>query len=200
MLDGDENGTWFCPFCTSFATNLHYIQREYRGDDVAYELDELDAEDQFSIKSWDEAGDVFPEAHNEIDTAKHCKSGKRSEKTDDFITSLVGESVKENIVIDEENDSESDVNFSSDENASASSTTSDEVSSVEWNINKNEIGALSSCSSEDDRSYSRRKSRRVCKMEPSIIDKRTIPPECGELDDANIVRGKRNRTKVDYAR
>jgi len=196
MLDEDENGTWFCPFCTSFATNLHYIQREYRGDDDV--VDEFDTEDQFSIKSWDEAGDVFPEAHHEIDTAKHCKSGKRSEKTDDFITSLVGKSMKD-LAINEENDSESDVNFSGDENASAS--TSDEVSSVEWNINKNEIGALSDCSSEDDRSYSRRKSRRrVCKTEPSIIDEKNIPPESGELDDANIVKGKRNRTKVDYAR
>jgi len=160
MLDNDVNGTWFCPFCTAFANLIHYVEDEYFGDERGCEHDDgID-----SSASWANADDVFPEADSEFLVAKGLKEGTRNKRSEEYLSSLLGIEIGEakgmknisfmNAEISDCSDDESDGDYSSSDDGKKSYTaiSSDDVSSVEWDINRSEVAALSSDSSEQDSS------------------------------------------------
>jgi len=210
MLDEDENGTFFCPFCTAFANLIHYVEDEYFGDETAIE----------SSASWEKADDIFPEADFEFIAASAFEGGLQNNKADEFLSSLLGIEIEKGRGIkrsplcmnkDEisSSDDESDNNYSSDDSGKGSS---DAVSSIEWDIDKSEVAALSSDSSDssDEKVQSsikitngRRTSlRRKATYVSSENESRKKSPirDIGALDESNILPGRRKRTKVDYRR
>ena len=198
MLDEDEGGTWFCPYCCALANSMHYTQLEYFGD----EMDD-DMSDNDSTRSWDEAQDVFTEASVELSSARLWKRGKRDETSDKYLSSLLGLNIS--LTNDDssqsESDDESDCSFSiSDEEGdpSLSESSSDSslsgYQSVSWEVDKDEIDALTSSSCEGEISDKNDGERRL-RSRPQNGKK-----DIGKIDRDNILRGKRNRSKVDYQR
>jgi hypothetical protein len=92
MLDDDNEGTWFCPFCTTFANFIHYTRIEYLGDEIKEhhrgKMD--DSVDDMSDDSWDEAEDVFSEAPMELDAAELWFTRCRNDKSDTYLKSILG--------------------------------------------------------------------------------------------------------------
>ena len=223
MLDDSPDGTWFCPYCVCFAKTIHYTESEYLG----YEEKEVHVDNE-STKSWDHAGDIFPEALSALKAAEKWKIGKRNENSDHVLANLLGIEIAKDVDganeegfatnNDDINDDESDKTFDSVPSKAASDgeeddSSDDESYGVDWGIDKSELSALS-CSesdSDDDDSETEgksqdsnvRKSKRLRRGSNPIYgeDTGTKPTnDIGKLDTANIVRGKRNRTKVDYNR
>ena len=204
ILDEDQHGTWFCPYCCALANAIHYTETEYYGDEI--EKDESHGRARES--SWDEADDVFPEAEIEVKSAELWKLGRRNNESDKFLSSLLGIQLtpkKENE--QSESDDESDQNFSLDEEddgtGSSSSDRSDENGEVDlqWDIEQNELDALSSCLSNESSDHenvpedSNMKTRRQRKTQEEV---ETV--DIGKVNTNNILHNKRNRTKVDYRR
>ena len=213
MLDEDENGTWFCPLCVLFANALHYTETEFH----ATEADEFqygNENDNQSSKSWENANDVFPESFEQLQVATKWKEGKRDTRSDSILSMFLGmevSTIKEHKtngdvklesenMDDEDSDSEDD-EFSDGDTHSTSNKSdhSDDISSVEWGIEKTELRALSGSESSDnedeDVDIQVRRSRRLLKEKEfkAAIDS-------GKMDTANIVYGKRRRKKVDYCK
>ena len=239
MLDEDVNGTWFCPLCTALATHVHYVQVEYEGDEwettKKTTKNDNDNASTSSNSSWNNASDVFVEAEMEYETAKKLEECKHDDVTDQFLCSLVGipiqhdtnETSMYNDDDDDDEDFDKDCNNSNNDIIYENSS-SEEVSSIEWNLQKGEIDALSSCSSSlasdngndettnepkmkipTNKWLSLKKRRRRQKQQQnsdnslSSEDENPKKKNCindGTLDTSNILVGKRNRTKVDYRR
>jgi hypothetical protein len=215
MLDEDENGTWFCPLCVLFANALHYAETEFH----ATEMDEFqygNEDDYQSAKSWENANDVFPESIQQLEVATKWKEGKRDSRSDSVLSTFLGVEVStarkdmtnedpklESEVIGTDDDDSEDEEFSDGDADSNShqSGQSDDVSSLEWDIDKTELRALSGSESSEDEVSDKeansqaRRSRRLLKEKElkTAIDS-------GKMDTANIVYGKRRRTKVDYCK
>ena len=206
MLDDDEQGTWFCPYCCALANSIHYTQVEYFADEMD---DGEEFREEASANSWDEAEDVFPEAVVEMSSAQLWKSGRRNDVSDKYLGSLLGVQLPN---IDENDDSgsddDSDHNFSMtdveengsfSDSSSSSSISGDNDVQLEWEVDKDEIEALSCLSSQeslssDDQGESTRRTR------SSIKAKEESSKDIGTIDEKNIIHSKRNRTKVDYRR
>jgi len=125
---------------------------------------------------------------------------------------------------DEEKEATGNDDNSLDTDESNSDETSlEDMSSIECGVDKSELDALSSCSSldsgdneeEEDASAKKTKTRRskraqrhnnssANKATPSSLSSRekkdVTMSDVGDLDEANILLGKRRRTKVDYRR
>eukprot|EP00804_Cyclotella_cryptica_P024968 CCRYP_015508-RA/>CCRYP_015508-RA protein AED:0.06 eAED:0.06 QI:133/1/1/1/1/1/6/1103/1440 len=224
-LAADENEHWFCPLCKAHGELIHYAQREYLGDDF------------FSSpppKEWEKASDVFPDAHFETVVAQKLKEGIRGDEVNEFLTEALGISFslpaqQTNMTAtleyeDEEDESDDDFDFGCQEEEDADSSSNEdsddeEKQLMEEKIDKDELDALSMCSSalelNDDvmsgsssgNTRGRRSTRKRNLLRHSNVDSNsdeeqsggTSPPsDVGKLDTANIVYGKRNRTKVDY--
>ena len=219
LLDDDEDGVWFCPYCVCFAKTIHYAETEYLGY--------IEVDEEASTKSWEVAEDVFPEAANLLKAAEKWMVGERNENSDKILASLLGiEIAKEPGCGDggDENDGddESDDSFGSEhasqDSGSSVSDDSDDSSGVDWDVEKSELSALSCSESESDsddddnddgsgsgKGTKARRSRRLEKGSEKGSDRgndsdsRPVT-DVGKLDTMNIVRGKRNRAKVDYTR
>jgi len=229
MLDDDENGTWFCPFCTAFATFIHYTQVEYLGDEWEdmnhchrgqkfYLHDRNQSspnDDDMSTASWSEAEDMFPEAETEIHVAENWKAGVRDDATDKFLYSLLGLPTKSpnaaflgvedhfSLYSNDSSDESFTCSHNNDGDSIIEASTSDEEAAVDWKIEKSEIDAMSSSSSLSyvDETGEEKKSASFC-VNRSTKRKRSIATsnDVGKLDAANIIEGRRRRTKVDYRR
>jgi len=226
MLDDDEHGTWFCPYCCALANFIHYTQTEYLGDEIDEDADEEKDEDKNEneneneneengkTKSWDEAKDVFLEAAIELSSAKLWKNGQRDDASDKFLSSILGlqlnsEEDSENNESDHDDD-ESDQNFSSAEeedgnslsdSQSDSSLSNSEAVDLKWDIDKAEVDALSSQESDgEDEGGDRPRRTRSSSRQKIKTKGENKPKDIGTLDQSNIIFSKRNRTKVDYRR
>lgn len=223
MLDDSPDGTWFCPYCVCFAKTIHYTESEHHG----YEEKEAHADNE-STKSWDHADDIFPEALSALRAAEKWKIGKRNENSDHVLANLLGIEIAKDVDgtneegfttnNDDINDDESDKTFDSGASKASSDGEEDDSSDdgsdgVDWGIDKSELSALSCSESDSDDDDSEtdgksqdsnvRKSKRLRRGSNPIYGEVTgAKPtnDIGKLDTANIVRGKRNRTKVDYNR
>ena len=82
----EEEENWFCPICTAIAKLLANVQSEYTGDEWRGEEDE----DGATIRSWDQANDVFPEAEKEYEMAVQWKEGKHDADLVQFISTVLG--------------------------------------------------------------------------------------------------------------
>lgn len=185
-VDDDD---WFCPLCTTMANLVANVQSEYTGDEWVLE-------DADTIHSWNHVGDVFPESENEYEMAMKWKEGDVAGETAVYLASYFGvEGVTDNAPIlgeGSDSDDEDDDDFHSNESNSQGASlrhddgSSQDMSSVELNIPKDELDALSAGSSPPCR---RAKRNPV----PASVD-------AGALDESNIIHGKRRRQNVDYRR
>ena len=212
MLDDDEDGVWFCPFCVCTAKTMHYAHTEY-----------FEPDDDVSVKSWEIAEHVFPEAESQLKAAQKWKIGKRNDNSDQVLAALLGieiaeehnSNAKKEIEGNDDDDDEGDDSFGSEHvsksSASAGSSKGSSQSGVNWDV-KSELSALS-CSESESGSESEgnenaakpRRSRRKRMVDCSSgADSQSGSlrrvSDVGKLDTSNIVRGKRNRGGVDYAR
>eukprot|EP00554_Chaetoceros_debilis_P016550 CAMPEP_0194126528 /NCGR_PEP_ID=MMETSP0150-20130528/60037_1 /TAXON_ID=122233 /ORGANISM="Chaetoceros debilis, Strain MM31A-1" /LENGTH=982 /DNA_ID=CAMNT_0038820395 /DNA_START=47 /DNA_END=2995 /DNA_ORIENTATION=+ len=221
-LDQDESGTFFCPFCTCFATALHYIETEFYADERGLKDDDEEQDnthqDHSSNKSWEQAEEVFPESVEEFEVAEKWMEGLDDDRSSRIISTCLGIEVAgeetsaaqgagAEIYDDHEEDDESDTDFCSQsrkEDNESISGSDDESSGVNWNIESSElselppsqIGSESEDDSQEDDGKKIRRSRRRLGKDNEIQPGKKI--DGGTLDTSNIVRGKRRRTSVDY--
>jgi hypothetical protein len=209
-----EDAPWFCPLCTAHANLVHYAQREYLQDDWEHDWDEIMR--RRGHNEWEIANDIFPEAELELRVAQKFKDGIKDDETTLFIAETfgigaVGVAGMESESMHDDDDEEDDEDFGEDIDAdsSADEDMKEEKKLLKENI-RDELNALSDCSSsesessdDDDEDAGLRRSKRrrftfpVAKVDDGeSSDSR--PSDIGALDTSNIVRGKRNRTKVDY--
>lgn len=233
---GEENDDWFCPLCQALAELMLLIQSEYMGDDweqrrLQRAIDgrkkpEMGEED--SLKSWDAVEDVFPDAKWQFETATKLREGVRNAATNELLRQVLGTDDIGSSGTGEgadDDDDEEDEHFDpeafeaarrkireeeeddGDDSTHSSQATLVEMSSVELEIGKDELAALSEDddsenegSSGDDSEDSTgssggyRRSRRLRKL----LAANENGSDIGKLDEHNIISGKRGRKPVDY--
>ena len=213
-LEAEEEEDWFCPLCTAMAKLIANVQSEYTGDEWG-----LDGEGD-TVVSWEHAQDVFPEAEKEYEMAMRWKQGEQTEEMAEFLSSMLGIPVSEGKNgdaqddIDDDDDDPEDDDFDlqafqqrnrepvdSDSVASSLATLQD-MSSVEIDIDRTELDALSLDSSDEEENQGRRRTRssRVASTDASSSDSSKPRVDVGTLDESNILGGKRRRKAVDYRR
>jgi hypothetical protein len=226
MQEIEEQDDWFCPICTATTELIASVQSEYYGDDW-----EKKAHDDDTIVSWEHVSDVFPEAEHEYEMTMKWKAGKEDEETVEFLTSLLGFNAsraglkRDSDEDDEEEDDDDpeDDDFDlekfhnrsrdaeeEDGSVASSQATLQDMSSVELNIGRAELNALSSGESSDEEEESgdessaprpRRSRRRRASRAGSTASTSGdsfLRPDIGTLHESNIVEGKRPRKPVDY--
>eukprot|EP00977_Amphora_coffeiformis_P013962 scaffold3821_cov173-Amphora_coffeaeformis.AAC.1 len=199
---------------------------EWEQERYAAMLEDMDMDS--SLQSWADVEQVFPTAEQDYLAACQMKEGKRNKATDDLLARVLGleqlpdhddddEVLDKNFDLDSfqkereeirkkkrnESDEESEADDEGDDGSSHSSqATLVEMSSVELEVGKAELDALSKASSDDDddadsEGANRRRSRRLRKSAEETKGKDLVD-DIGEFDEANIVEGKRGRKPVDY--
>ena len=225
----ENDDDWFCPICSSLAETMLAIQVQYMGDD--WEQERLERayskkRDDSSYKSWDAPDEVFPTVENDHAAALQMKQGKRNKATDDLLARVLG---LDALPDHDDDDEEEDQNFdeqefqkerkrtyygedsgdedeeADDDSSHSSQATLVEMSSVELEIGRGELDALSGASSSDEESdASRRRSRRLLNepVKKKKSNKAAVAnaqmDDLGEFDEANIIQGKRGRKPVNY--
>ena len=173
---GDEDDDWFCPLCTANANLMHYTQCEYMGDD-----DDLlsppttkksnnrnnngSGGGQSTMKEWETATDVFPEAPFELRVAQKLKSNLQDDETTTFLAQIgiyIGKSniddgsmtINDNHLLVDDDDESDDDDFDHEEAHSYDdeSVVEDhkmECQLIEERISREELDALSVSSNDD---------------------------------------------------
>ena len=173
---GDEDDDWFCPLCTANANLMHYTQCEYMGDD-----DDLlsppttkksnnrnnngSGGGQSTMKEWETATDVFPEAPFELRVAQKLKSNLQDDETTTFLAQIgiyIGNSkiddgsmtISDNHLLVDDDDESDDDDFDHEEAHSYDdeSVVEDhkmECQLIEERISREELDALSVSSNDD---------------------------------------------------
>jgi PHD-finger len=233
--DDLEQDDWFCPICTCLADLMHLIQSETLGDEWEVRRRARAAkhlECDGSLKSWDGADEVFPESEWEYETAQRLVKNQHDSDTNRLLARVLGVDVNgdENSDVGSDDDDDDDDHFDPDEfekekqmdrddgSESAASTSSSqatllEMSSVELNIGRDELAALSDGTDDDgdddnddeSEAGAARRSRRLAKKRDDDDDATSSEGDArrddpGRLDESNILPGKRNRKPVDYRR
>jgi len=236
-LASDENDNWFCPLCSAHAMLVHWTQREYLGDEWDEHMkpksskEDPIGDDSQSLREWESADDVFPEASSELRVAQKLKDGVKDSETEQFLSETFGIIASSNHQLlngasledeDEEEENDEDFVVGVKENVSSDGDSSvddmdEERNLLKERIDADELDALSVGSTGElsygegsyDDSIENRKPRRS-KRQRSLLtsenvsdfasdDESSAPDrDGGKLDTANIIQGKRNRTKVDY--
>lgn len=168
-----------------------------------------------SLQSWSNADDVFPMADREYETASSLRKGEdASDEAKALVARILGMDEPEILDDDEDDDDLFDLESycrnreedQSDENSHSSQATLVDMSSVEMEIEQTEIAELSgsdvgtdSVNEENNvhssegllngvRSYRLRR-QTLCRSDRNGLE---------EIDEANIVEGKRQHPPVDY--
>jgi hypothetical protein len=193
-----------------------------------------------SLKSWDGADDVFPTSEWEYETAQKLAKNQRDSDTNALLSQVLGfdeDALDADRAVgdgeDEDDDDSDDEHFDpvaheretqkirareeggdgddADDSTRSSQLTLVEMSSVELNIGRDELAALSDEDFDDEDAdgsgaQSARRSRRLAKKYDGDASSRNDeeeddrPDDPGKLDESNILEGKRNRKPVDYRR
>jgi hypothetical protein len=193
VQDLDEHEDWFCPLCTAMASLIADVQSAYTGDEWG------GGDEEDTVHSWENAGDVFPEAPREMEMALRWKEGKHDDELVQFLSELLGMPVAEDKSNnnDDDDDSEEDDFDDQDESSQTSSQDSlQDLLSIEINIDRKELDALS-LESEEENGGGGGGGRRTClsSRAPSAESSSSMDdsdrPNVGTLDESNIVKGKR---------
>ena len=218
-----EEDDWFCPLCTTLGKFVADVQSEFTGD-------EWYSEDAGSVASWDCVNDVFPEAPIQYEMAMNWKNNKIDDPTKAYLKDFFGDDDDDHhhhyVVDDNDNQHDSDEEEEDDDfdptkkadgdddNSDASSKATLGDLSIELNIGRKELAALSggesSSDDDDDASKKQNKTRRSRRMRGSYAaasrtntdDEKSASitsADVGKFDESNIVLGKRRRRKIDYA-
>jgi hypothetical protein len=200
---------WFCPLCQTQAECLYQIQRHVQrlrhDDDDDWERrrwsrTEGDAD---SLQSWDQVQDVFPEADEEYNLVQKLRRRRgvcdAEQELRRLLTPILGPDILgvEPFETQDHDSDEEDDNFDpeqrgaeddADDRSTGSPVSLADLSSVELHVPAEEVVALSKeqlLLSPHRRRLSLRLSRRD-----------TYDP--GQMDLANILKGKRPRRRIDY--
>lgn len=203
--------------------------------------DDDDDDDDDSLKSWDLPTQVFPRAQWEYDTALQLKAGNRNDETNALLQLFLGDgedgqdgnTAASNMGDNDTDDEELDGHFdpgayeeerrrqreeiaedADDSSTHSSQATLVDMSSVELNIDEDELKALSEGSdsennsdgesgsgedSADDKSETRQREKKRGRRSRRLRRKDDAPKNIGaDYDISNIVQGKRRRNRVDY--
>jgi hypothetical protein len=235
--DLEENVDWFCPYCSAQADTFLAIQTIHNGDDWEEEryMAMIDQKGHVSftssLRSWSDISEVFPTAEKDYSAACQLRDGKRNKATDDLLARVLGvDALPDHDDDDEVEDGNFDLESyqkerdelrkhqrgdvedtadeeADDESSHSSQATLVEMSSIELEVGKAELDALSRASSDEDDSEDEkdsdidngvtRRSRRLRKTVEQNTGKDLVD-DIGEFDEANIVEGKRGRKPVNY--
>jgi hypothetical protein len=175
-LDDDINGTWFCPYCTAFATFIHHCRVEYIGDESNDRLKlknaEDDSSDNMSDSSWDDAADVFSEAPFELTAAETWMSICRTAESDQYLSSLLGMDIPVY--------------------SSSSSTNENTIGAT----SHRSVHATSGIRGNRLKDSTKNLSNDTCDSVHSIHEDAALET----INVSNIIEGKRSRAQVDYKR
>jgi hypothetical protein len=227
---GDENEDWFCPLCSGISNLMGETH------DLCIGMEEGDDEGG-SIESWDDVQDVFPDAEWEYETALKLLKGKRNEDTQRLLTLFLGEDIIDKpgqMPVGSDSEDENDYSLfdedsfeerkrkareeeggaDEDDSTRSSEATLVDMSSVEYNVGKDELAALSDVEGQSDGNSSEadgsendeksnaqraRRSRRLQKRLEAIDGGESKSGDFGaDFSEANIIEGKRKRKKIDY--
>jgi len=197
-VDEDDDSDWFCPLCQTYSDAMWNVQRDFEGDEWEQRRRAEKNTDTASLKSWDGVDEVFPTAMQDYPTALLIQKGVRNAVTDELTSRVLG--IETEGIVDD--DDEEDDHFDPDQPKQAdeeedlseqsSNATLVDMSSVELEIGKDELAALSDDSSHESVSSGEGWGRRLRN------GKREDPEDPGKLDKSNIIKGKRGRAPVDY--
>jgi hypothetical protein len=238
--EAEAEDDWFCPLCTAMAKLIASVQSEYTGDEweaddatvqswdqVADVFPESEHEYTMAIK-WKEGkvdeetssflasyfGVAFESNSTVIPSPRTAAvaldaDDEEDEDDDDFDLADFESSRNQS---DDANENDADNDDDDSAGGGGSDHSLSDMSSVELNIPKGELDALSACSTNDDdedddvgdqkprrRTRSGRSSRANTSGESSADDV-SKRPDVGTLDESNIIQGKRRRQNVDYRR
>ena len=221
--DGVEDKDWFCPLCTAHATLIHYAESEYFGDDPEENEEHMEewemashvfSEAPFELRVAEKfKRNIFDDETREYlaDTLGIGPGAGGSS------SSLYGSNANERLdLLAEDDDSDDDFDHEEEmlDDKSVASDNNMEQKLGKERIGKDELNDIGA--SDSDNSYSsdsssnhkgpapRRSKRKrftlhdASEEDESSRSKSPISKDIGTLDVANIVRGKRNRTQVDY--
>mmetsp|Transcript_13278 Transcript_13278/g.37375 ORF Transcript_13278/g.37375 Transcript_13278/m.37375 type:complete len:845 (-) Transcript_13278:173-2707(-) len=210
----NEDEDWFCPICSNVAELMGEIHEFCVGDDGD--------DDNASSGSWEDVHDVFPDSRWEFETATKYLKGKRNEDTHRLLAVFLGEDINKSKVqmpIGSDSEDENDYSLFDEESfqerrrqeredesmeedsVCSSQVTLQEMDDVDLRVGKAELAALSdeeqsdSGDSDDESETKTRRSRRLVKKEGE--DSKTLDTGA-DFDEANIIVGKRKRTRVNY--
>ena len=211
--DLEENVDWFCPLCSTLADLFLTIQTIHMGDEWEQERyatmgrSDMDS----SLQSWDHVDQVFPTAEADYAAACQMRDGKRNKATDDLLARVLGlDALSDHDDDDEVEDGNFDLEAYQQERQQrddehdddhSSQATLVEMSSVELEVDKAELDALSGASSDDDDDDSEedgRRARRSRRLRKGVAERDSSVSDIGAFDEANIIQGKRGRKPVDY--
>ena len=180
-LDNDPDKTWFCSYCTAFANLIYYVQVEYEGDE-----EQIDEE-------WEDVEDVFVEADNEIALAKKMRKAMNMGEGVGYVWNelIEGEEVKEESDNGNSDEDEEDEDFDPDKvidlEENSGNDSEDDIS-IRSNVSLGDLSSIYSLSDDEIDTLHSQSKQNIKKKDK---DKQI-------LDEKNIVKGKRIRTKVDY--
>ncbi|CAJ1927291.1 unnamed protein product [Cylindrotheca closterium] len=219
----DEDEDWFCPLCAATANYTHGIYDALRegGDDESDDEEEKDKEEDED--GWDTPHDVFPNSKWEYETAVKFSRGKQNDDTNELLALYLGDDVVGTTKVatpmgsdsEDENDyslfdedsfaerqkrKDQDDEEDDEDDGDRSSQATWLSSSVEMNIDKAELNALSEVENSDsDESSSDSVARRRSRRLRSTTETGQAQLKIGvDFDKGNIVEGKRRRKSVDY--
>jgi hypothetical protein len=192
-----------CHVCTAHGELIHFAQKEYLGDDFFVSS---------PPKEWENASDVFPEAHFEATVAQKLKAGIRDDDVNQYLSEALGISLcskPNNSTIeypdDEEDESDDDFDSECEKEDGAEGSDSDDSLEVEKEllkekIDKDELDALSVGSDEGyigtggnsqcrrimRTRYSSRQANGDVSSDEEDSDSSADKPDVGALDTANM--------------
>eukprot|EP00536_Pseudo-nitzschia_multiseries_P007431 jgi/Psemu1/195581/e_gw1.175.12.1 len=211
----NEDENWFCPICSNVA--------ELMGETHDFCVADDGDDDEASSASWEDVHDVFPDSQWEFETATKYLKGKRNEDTQHLLAMFLGEDINKTTAqmpigsdSEDENDyslfdedsfqerrrQEREEEAMEEESVCSSQATLQEMDGIDLKVGKAELAALSdeeqsgSEDSDDESETKIRRSRRLVKKEEG--DEPKMPDNGADFDEANIIVGKRKRTRVNY--
>ena len=194
-------------------------------------VDEID--DSLSLRSWADVNEVFPNAEEDYPAAILLRKGIRNAVSTALVSRVLGLEEDSNGYAsgkdddDIEDDEQFDLNSyerrkieeranerladddsSKDDTAASSAATLLEMSSVELEIDRDELAALSDDGGSEvlkskagDKDVTKRKNSKGMRLRSKRVYINGVgysPGDIGKLDESNILEGKRGRAPVDY--
>lgn len=188
-----------------------------------------DIDDSSSLRSWADVNDVFPNAEADYPAAVMLRKGKKNAASNALVARVLGLDEDSNGQMEDgddeiEEDEQFDLNSyqrkrmeerenarmasdnsSNDDTTDSSAATLVEMSSVELEIDRAELAALSDNENDDMDGHSKAdgksKNARGMRLRSKRVYNNAVGytlGDIGKLDESNILDGKRGRAPVDY--
>jgi hypothetical protein len=187
-------------------------------------------DDSSSLRSWADVNEVFPNAEVDYPAAIMLRKGRKNAASIALVNRVLGleEDMNDELSAGDDDESDDDEKFdlnsferrkkeerqnarlvdndSSNEDITVSSAaTLEEISSVELEIDRDELAALSDGEGDDtdenqsfEKVFAKRNTKGMRLRSKRLYDIGRNSEDIGKLDESNIIDGKRGRAPVDY--